>query len=106
MRHGRQTGEFSTLPGPGPGPGPGRDPGPVHVHRLTRARLVGAPAFEGIAPHFGEARLDILRGGQPTRGRKAWRHVGLGDRGCQDETILCRLIPHRPTQRPFQFRAN
>lgn len=32
--------EYSTLVDPG------CDPGPVHVHRLTRERLAGAPRFE------------------------------------------------------------
>ncbi|MEZ0166805.1 exonuclease domain-containing protein [Kineococcus sp. LSe6-4] len=29
---------------------PRRDPGPVHVHGITRERLVGAPVFSEIAP--------------------------------------------------------
>ncbi|MBP2210843.1 DNA polymerase III epsilon subunit family exonuclease [Rhodococcus ruber] len=45
--------EYSTLVDPG------CDPGPVHVHRLTRERLAGAPRFEQIAGEFAE----VLAGG-------------------------------------------
>ncbi|MGW4580317.1 TerD family protein [Rhodococcus aetherivorans] len=45
--------EYSTLVDPG------CDPGPVHVHRLTRERLAGAPRFEQIAGELAE----VLDGG-------------------------------------------
>ncbi|WP_239010480.1 MULTISPECIES: exonuclease domain-containing protein [Rhodococcus] len=45
--------EYSTLVDPG------CDPGPVHVHRLTRERLAGAPRFEQIAGELAE----VLAGG-------------------------------------------
>ncbi|MCF8783417.1 TerD family protein [Rhodococcus ruber] len=45
--------EYSTLVDPG------CDPGPVHVHRLTRERLAGAPRFEQIAGELAE----VLHGG-------------------------------------------
>ncbi|TYK50475.1 DEDDh family exonuclease [Actinomadura decatromicini] len=41
---GRVTGQFSSLLNPG------CDPGPVHVHGLTRERLVGSPSFEQVGP--------------------------------------------------------
>ncbi len=44
--------EFSSLVDPG------CDPGPVHVHKLTRKRLAGAPRFEDIAAELA----DILDG--------------------------------------------
>ena len=44
--------EFSSLVDPG------CDPGPVHVHKLTRERLAGAPRFEDIAAELA----DILDG--------------------------------------------
>ncbi|QHN18960.1 exonuclease domain-containing protein [Gordonia amarae] len=39
---GRVEDEFSTLLNPG------CDPGPVHIHRLTRERLSGAPTFDAV----------------------------------------------------------
>ena len=39
---GRVQDEFSTLLNPG------CDPGPVHIHRLTRERLSGAPTFDAV----------------------------------------------------------
>ena len=44
--HGRVASEMSTLVNPG------CDPGPVHIHKLTPARLAGAPRFEDIAPQL------------------------------------------------------
>lgn len=44
--HGRVTQELSTLVNPG------CDPGPVHIHKLTRERLAGAPKFEDVAPRL------------------------------------------------------
>ena len=46
--HGRIGRELSTLVNPG------CDPGPVHIHKLTRERLDGAPKFEDIAPQLME----------------------------------------------------
>ncbi|MDJ0396040.1 TerD family protein [Rhodococcus sp. G-MC3] len=46
--HGRVGRELSTLVNPG------CDPGPVHIHKLTRERLAGAPTFDAIAPRLME----------------------------------------------------